>query len=96
MLRQVLRRLSRIAGTAVRAVRRRLASALRPAATGSLVLGAASDLVRSKPEPVAENAFLRQQLIVLARSMKGRASADPIGRSWLFSRAASASGARRC
>ena len=32
------------------------------------MLGAAADLLRSKPELVAENAFLRQQLIVLTRS----------------------------
>jgi hypothetical protein len=45
-------------------------NALRPAKTSALVLGAATDLVRSKPELVAENALLRQQLIVLARSTK--------------------------
>src|SRR5262249_61350429 len=42
----------------------------RPAAaTNSLVLGAAADLGRSKPELAAENALLRQQLIVLTRSI---------------------------
>src|SRR5262245_29594854 len=33
-------------------------------------MGAATDLVRSKPELVAENALLRQQLIILTRSTK--------------------------
>ncbi|HEV8634277.1 MAG TPA: integrase, partial [Chloroflexota bacterium] len=42
---------------------------LRPAAN-SVVLGAAADLVRSKPELIAENALLRRQLIVLTRSAK--------------------------
>jgi putative transposase len=39
-------------------------------ATTSLGLGAAHDLVRSKTELVMENALLRQQLIVLNRSVK--------------------------
>jgi hypothetical protein len=70
MLAHVPHRILDLANAAVRAVRRRLASALRPAATTSLLLGAASDLVRGKPELIAENALLRQQLIVLARSTK--------------------------
>ena len=70
MLGPVLLRVHDLAASAVRAVRRRLATALRPTATSSLVLGAATDLVRSTPELVAENALLRQQLIVLARSTK--------------------------
>ena len=70
MLGRVLLRVHDLAASAVRAVRRRLATALRPTATSSLVLGAATDLVRSKPELIAENALLRQQLIVLARSTK--------------------------
>jgi transposase InsO family protein len=40
-----------------------------PAASGQ-VLGTLADLTRSKPELVAENALLRQQLIVLPRSVK--------------------------
>ena len=39
-------------------------------ATDSLIGGAAADLVKSKPELIAENAFLRQQLIVLKRQVK--------------------------
>ena len=70
MLAHVLRRVHDLAGAAVRAFRRRLANALRPATTTSLLVGAATDLLRGKPELVAENALLRQQLIVLARSTK--------------------------
>ncbi|NJL54067.1 transposase [bacterium] len=36
------------------------------------IMGVVTDLVRSKPELMAENAFLRQQLIVLKRQHKGR------------------------
>ena len=49
-----------------RAVRR----LLRPArSTSKLVIGAAGDLTRSRAELIAENALLRQQLIVLHRSI---------------------------
>jgi transposase InsO family protein len=70
MLAQILHRVHDLADAAVRALRRRLGNALSTATTNSLVLGAAADLVRSKPELIAENALLRQQLIVLARSTK--------------------------
>ncbi len=36
----------------------------------SLLLGTVADLIRRKPELVAENAFLRQQLIILSRQVK--------------------------
>jgi hypothetical protein len=36
------------------------------------ITGVAADLVRSKPELIAENAFLRQQVIVLKRQSTGR------------------------
>jgi hypothetical protein len=70
MLAQILHRVHDLADAAVRAIRRRLGSALRPATTSSLVLGTAADLMRSRTELVAENALLRHQLIVLARSTK--------------------------
>src|SRR5687767_14646196 len=66
----VLHSIHDLADAAVRALRRRLGNALRPAATNSLVLGAVADLVRGKTELVAENALLRQQLIVLTRSTR--------------------------
>ncbi len=39
-------------------------------ATCTLLEGAAADLIRTKPELIAENALLRQQLIVLERQEK--------------------------
>src|SRR5438034_10259273 len=41
--------------------------------TTSLLLGTLTDLSRSKSELVAENALLRQQLIILRRQVKGPA-----------------------
>ena len=38
------------------------------------ITGVATDLLRSKPELIAENAFLRQQVIVLKRQSTGRPS----------------------
>jgi len=38
------------------------------------ITGVAADLLRSKPELIAENAFLRQQVIVLKRQSAGRPS----------------------
>jgi putative transposase len=60
----------RLAHIGIDAVRRQLLRRTRPAASGSLVLGAAADLLRSRSELVAENALLRQQLIVLVRAAK--------------------------
>jgi hypothetical protein len=68
--RSLLRRLHDLADAAIRAVRCHLTNALRPATTSSLLLGAVTDLVRSRPELIAEYAFLRQQVIVLARSTR--------------------------
>lgn len=44
---------------------------IKPASDCQLT-GVITDLLRSKPELIAENAFLRQQLIVLNRQYKGR------------------------
>src|SRR5262245_25150024 len=68
MLPRALRRVRRVVRAGTRPLRRRLAGWIRPATAGSLVLGTAADLARSKPELIAENAFLRQQLLVLART----------------------------
>jgi putative transposase len=70
MLARVLDRIRHLVRPHSRAIRCRVASWLRPTAASSLALGAAADLVRGKPELVAENALLRQQLIVLARSTR--------------------------
>lgn len=45
----------------------------------SLALSIAADLPRSKSELIAENALLRQQLIVLHRQIKNHVSLPPIG-----------------
>jgi hypothetical protein len=50
-------------------------------ATDSLVGGTAADLLKSKPELVAENAFLRQQVIVLNRQVtRPQLTAKDIGK----------------
>ncbi len=59
---------TRVAGWA-RVIRDAIKEFLKPSSTVSpLAADAARDLVRSRPELVAENALLRQQLIVLRRS----------------------------
>ena len=70
MLPALVHRVRHLARRASSAIRRRAARLLRPATAGSVVLGAAVDLVRSKEELVAENALLRQQLLVLVRSTR--------------------------
>ena len=55
--------------TGVHALRKQIAASTKPRPP-SLWRGGLSDLVRSKPELIAENALLRQQLIVLNRSVK--------------------------
>ena len=69
MLARVLTQIRRLAGTDLRAICGCLARWTR-LPTNSAVLGTAADLVRSKPELVAENALLRRQLIVLGRAAK--------------------------
>jgi putative transposase len=53
----------------VQTVRARILAWTKPACSGQ-ALGTIADLVRSKSELMAENALLRQQLIVLRRSVK--------------------------
>ena len=69
MLAHLLRRVSCTGRAALEALHHRLAAATKPA-TPTLIAGALTDLARNKPELVAENAFLRQQLVVLTRSVK--------------------------
>src|SRR2546427_301082 len=70
MLACLLERVRPLARTAIRALARRVAAWTRPATSTSPVLGTVADLVRSRPDLVAENALLRQQLIVLARTAR--------------------------
>ncbi len=65
-VRQLLRRCS---GAFLRGARRSLLALLRPA-TGTPSGGTLADLARTKAELVAENALLRQQLIVLRRQVR--------------------------
>jgi putative transposase len=66
----LLDRTRRIARTTMDALRGHLLRWTKPATASALVLGASADLVRSRSELIAENSLLRQQLIVLARSIK--------------------------
>ena len=61
--------LKRLVGTSVSVLRTRFVQWTTPL-TSSLLLGTLTDLTRSKPELMAENALLRQQLIILKRQVK--------------------------
>ena len=69
MLARLLRHVATRGHDVLHTLRHRLLAATKPAAP-ALVAGALTDLVRTKPELVAENALLRQQLVVLRRSVK--------------------------
>ena len=82
MLGRVLRSLRGRAGAGLRAARRCPARWTRPSMSRSLVLGATADLVRGRSALIAENALLRQQLIVLSARRSGPASPGPIEPCW--------------
>ncbi len=65
----LVRRVKQAITTGVQALRNHIAARTKPT-NSSLVRGSLRDLVRTKPQLVAENALLRQQLIVLNRSVK--------------------------
>ncbi len=69
MLTRVFRHCAHLGRSLARALRHRLSAATKPAEHG-VVAGAFADLVRGRPALVAEHAFLRQQLIVLQRTVK--------------------------
>ena len=81
MLARLLHRLTRTGRTALQALRRPLLATTKPS-TAALIEGTLADLVRSKPELVAENALLRQQLLILRRSVK-RPRCTPADRALL-------------
>jgi hypothetical protein len=61
------------------------------------ITGVATDLFRSKKELIAENAFLRQQLIVLKRQTRDvHRSRSRIGACWSCWPASCAVGRMRC
>jgi hypothetical protein len=65
---------ARLAGWA-RGIRDAIKDSLKPnSSVAALAADAARDLMRSRPELVAENALLRQQLIVLRRSAASSSS----------------------
>ena len=78
---RLLHRLLAAGRDAARARRRRLAAATRPA-TAPLLAGAVADLARTTPEILAENALLRQQLLILRRQVK-RPRCTPADRALL-------------
>src|ERR671933_1228092 len=78
---RLLHRLLAAGRAAAQGLRRRLAAATRPAAA-PLLTGALADLARTKPELLAENALLRQQLIVLRRQAR-RPRCTPADRALL-------------
>jgi putative transposase len=81
MLTRLFRQCAHLGPALARALRQRLASATKPAEPG-VAAGALADGVRSRPALLAENAFLRQQLVVLRRSVK-RPRCTPTDRALL-------------
>ena len=69
MVMNLLHRGKQVITACVQALRQRLVARTKSTNT-SLVRGSLHDLVRTKPQLIAENALLRQQLIVLNRSVK--------------------------
>jgi hypothetical protein len=66
---QLLQRLADAGRRVVQTLRKRLLVAIKPAAA-PLLAGTMADLIRGKPELIAENALLRQQVIILRRGVK--------------------------
>ena len=70
----ILTFIKRLTGLCLQSLHHRFVAWTKPATT-SLMLGTLTDLARSKSELVAENALLRQQLIILRRQVKRPACA---------------------
>ncbi len=81
MLAPLLHRIARAGRRLAQALGRRLAATTAPAAPVP-VAATLADLVRSRPALVAENALLRQQLLILRRSVK-RPRCTPTDRAFL-------------
>jgi len=81
MLARLLCHVTATAHAVLQTVRRRLLTATKPAPP-TLIAGTLTDLIRSKPALIAENALLRQQLLVLRRSVK-RPRCTPTDRALL-------------
>ena len=78
MFTTICRALRRRAAASLCTARQRLLVFLKPA-TGTPVGGALGDLARTKAELLAENALLRQQLVVLRRQVT-RPALTPVDR----------------
>jgi transposase InsO family protein len=81
MVAALVHSLRRLGRRLVQPVQRRLEAATRPSPV-RLVVGTLADLPRSKGELIAENALLRQQLLVLCRSVT-RVHCTPTDRTLL-------------
>lgn len=81
MLVRLLRRVRDTGRAVLSGLRHRVLAATKPAATAPLA-GTLADLRRSKPELLAENALLRQQLLILRRGVK-RPRFQPLDRALL-------------
>src|ERR671916_27099 len=69
MFRTLVSRVKQVIATGVHALRKQFSAWTKPP-TSSVAAGTLRDLVRTKPQLIAENALLRHQLIVLNRSVK--------------------------
>jgi putative transposase len=81
MLQQLIQWCTRIIKQGIQWPERTLQQATKPNTT-RVVTGVAVDVLRSKAELIAENALLRQQLVVLRRSVK-RPTLTNADRRWL-------------
>ncbi|HET8628392.1 MAG TPA: integrase core domain-containing protein [Thermomicrobiales bacterium] len=81
MLNRLVRQCAQRGQSLARALRRRLIAATKPAEQ-AVVAGVLADLVRRRPALVAENAFLRQPLLILRRGVK-RPRCTPADRALL-------------
>src|SRR5215472_4220028 len=66
---RILTFITRLTGLCLQSLQHRFVAWTSPDTT-SLLLGTLTDQARSKSELVAENAFLRQQLLILRRQVK--------------------------
>ena len=69
LLNKILRQVIAIVEPLMKQLETQVKAWTKPA-TDSLIGGTAADLVKSKPELIVENAFLRQQVIVVTRQAR--------------------------
>ncbi len=81
MLTRLFRQGAQLGQALVRALRQRLATATKPA-EATVAVGALTDLVRGRPALIAENALLRQQLLIVQPATLLRWHRDLFRRHW--------------